>query len=72
MTADGNGLDFHLEEGQYCGVKNCSKLLWDAVGVADQPNYWEACECSRSLCVFSRSLKTRLHRLHEPLHGPRG
>ena len=46
MTADGNGLDFHLEEGQYCGVKNCSKLLWDAVGVADQPNFWEACECS--------------------------
>jgi arylsulfatase A-like enzyme len=38
----GHGLDFHSEEGQYCGVKNCSKLLWGAVGVADQPNYWEA------------------------------
>ena len=53
--------DFHLEEGQFCGTKNCSKLLWDAVGVADQPNYWEACECSRSLFVCFRSLKKRLH-----------
>lgn len=38
----GHGLDFHVEEGQYCGTHNCSKLLWDAVGVADQPNYWDA------------------------------
>jgi arylsulfatase A-like enzyme len=38
----GHGLDFHYEEGQYCAIGNCSKLLWDAVGVADQPDYWAA------------------------------
>ena len=39
---DGNGLDFHFEDRQYCAIGNCSKLLWDAVGVADQPDYWNA------------------------------
>ena len=39
---DGKGLDFHFEDRQYCAIGNCSKLLWDAVGVADQPDYWNA------------------------------
>ena len=38
----GHGLDFHEENGQYCGPSNCSKLLWEAVGDVDQPAYWEA------------------------------
>jgi hypothetical protein len=38
----GNGLDFHKEEGQYCGPYNCSELLWGAVGKESDPNYWES------------------------------
>ena len=32
----GHGLDFHREEGQNCHQHNCSELLWEAVGQADQ------------------------------------
>jgi hypothetical protein len=38
----GQGLDFHQEDSANCSIRSgCSKLLWETVGPADAPNFWD-------------------------------